>query len=439
MVRSHIATVLGQATSFLSRLSGRGTGITWAGEVALRADPNFIQQYVAEISERIIVAGTNGKTTTSALTCHILKNEEYTVVHNATGANLLNGIAGTLIANSNEISPKTVAVFESDEAALASIAAAVQPTILVLLNLFRDQLDRYGEVDVIAEKWKEVVKSLPKDTVIIANADDPLIVHIAQTFKGKVEYFGITDKKLGREKIQHATDSTYCLECGHKLSYHTIYFSHIGDWYCMKCNAKRPEVATLSIHQPLVGTYNIYNVLAAFYIAKRFKLSTQSISKALTSFKPAFGRQEEFEKGGKKIQVFLSKNPTGFNENLKTILNEKKAGTMVLILNDRIPDGTDVSWIWDVDFELLEKAGIPIIATGDRAYDMGLRIKYSREKLTERTKEPKEKDGVRVEENFKDAIDYALSKTTSEKVCYILPTYSAMLEVRKYLSGRKIL
>lgn len=437
-MRQTIAFFSGLAISTLSKLSGQGTGVTWSGEIALRIDPNFIKKHISKIPERIVVAGTNGKTTTSALIAHILKNEEYAVIHNATGANLVNGIAGTLL-QSNASSPKTVAVFESDEAALGQIAKEVKPTTLVLLNLFRDQLDRYGEVDVIAEKWKEVIESLPKDSSIIANADDPLIVHVAKSFKGKVEYFGINDKRIAKEKMLHAADSTYCLECGYKLSYNAIYVSHLGDWYCTSCDAKRPDVTTLSLHQPLIGTYNIYNVLAAFYVAKQFKLSTQSITKALSSFTPVFGRQEVFEKNGKKIQVFLSKNPTGFNENLKTILSEKNAGTIVLVLNDRIPDGTDVSWIWDVDFELLEKSGIPIVATGDRAYDMGLRIKYSRDQIIKESRNQKNKDGIWVEENFKDAIDYAVSKTTSEKTCYILPTYSAMLEVRKYLTGRKIL
>ena len=278
--------------------------------------------------------------------------------------------------------------------------------------------------------------------LIIANADDPLIVHVVKSFKGKVEYFGIDDKKLAKKNLQHATDSTYCLECGGKLSYEAVYVSHLGEWYCVNCKAKRPSFTYQALNQPLIGTYNIYNVLAAFYVAKQYKLSTQSITKALSSFEPVFGRQEVFEKDGKKIQVFLAKNPTGFNENLKTILDEKNVGTLVFVLNDRIPDGTDVSWVWDVDFELLNGTTIPVIATGDRAFDMGLRIKYSRGQIGTRTREQKKDkttDGVIVEENLKDAIDYALSKTTTEKVCYILPTYSAMLETRKILSGRKIL
>lgn len=439
-MKENIALFLGLLVSLVSKVSGRGTGVTWGGEVALRVDPDFIKRRIAQIPERIVVAGTNGKSTTAALVSHILKNEEYQVIHNTTGANLLNGIAGTILVNIQNISPKTIAVFETDEAALSEVVKNVNPTILVLLNLFRDQLDRYGEVDVIGEKWKTVVKALSEDSVIIANADDPLIVHVAQSFKGKVEYFGIDDKKVARESLQHATDSTYCLECGHKLSYNHIYVSHLGDWYCTSCEAKRPAIVNTTLHQPLIGTYNIYNVLAAFFTAKQFKLSTQSITKALTSFKPVFGRQEVFQKNGKKIQIFLSKNPTGFNENLKTILNEKNIGPIVLVLNDRISDGTDVSWIWDVDFELLQSANIPIIVTGDRAYDMALRIKYSRDQVITGQKDQKKYiDGAIVEEKLRDAIDYALSKTTSEKVCYILPTYSAMLEVRKILHGKKIL
>jgi UDP-N-acetylmuramyl tripeptide synthase len=425
-----LALLFGLATSTLSRMFHKGAGITWSGEIALRIDSDFVKHSAEQIPERILIAGTNGKTTTSAMIAHILLREEYKIVHNKTGANLLNGIAGTLISSRGDISENSVAVFESDEAAFGHIASQVKPTILVLLNLFRDQLDRYGEVDVIADKWSRVLSTLPKDTVVIANGDDPLIVHVTKSFKGTIQYFGIQDPSLSTSSLSHATDSIYCSECGGKLAYDAIYISHLGDWHCTVCENKRPQIRSYKEKAPLVGLYNIYNTYAAFSVAKQFKLSTQSTVRALSTFKPVFGRQETFIRGGKKIQVFLSKNPTGFNENLKTILSLDNAGTLLFVLNDRIADGTDVSWIWDVDFELLNNVSIPVICSGDRANDMVLRIKYSH---------GDKKETLRVEENLKNAIEYAISKTTEEKVCYILPTYTAMLNARKILTGRKIL
>jgi UDP-N-acetylmuramyl tripeptide synthase len=241
-----------------------------------------------------------------------------------------------------------------------------------------------------------------------------------------IKYFGI-DSKNNTNKIQHASDSTYCPNCSHKLTYSSIYFSHLGDWVCKKCNFKHPEkTSSSSPHYPLSGVYNEYDTNAAVLLAEKLGFNQEEINFSLKKFMPAFGRQEELNIKGKKIQIFLSKNPTGFNESLKTIAN-LNAKNVLMILNDRIPDGKDVSWIWDVDFEDFSSQFRNIILSGDRTYDMGLRLKYAEYKEFE------------TEENLIKAIDIAINETPKDEILYILPTYSAMLEVRKILTGKKIL
>jgi UDP-N-acetylmuramyl tripeptide synthase len=295
------------------------------------------------------------------------------------------------------------------------------------LNLFRDQLDRYGEVNTIAKKWKDALKHLDGKTTLILNADDPQVALLGEKLKAKVLYFGIDPTGNENDKFQHASDSTYCPNCKTKLTYSSVYFSHLGNWNCQNCNYGHPKkVFTESPLYPLAGIYNEYNINAAVLLAKNLRLSDERISSALKNFKPAFGRQEILTVNSKQVQIFLSKNPTGLNESLKTIV-DLKAENLLLVLNDRIPDGRDVSWIWDVDFENYATVFKNIMISGDRVFDMGLRLKYAGFK------------NFRTEENLTKAVNIALEKTAKNEILYILPTYSAMLEVRKILTGKKIL
>jgi len=297
--------------------------------------------------------------------------------------------------------------------------------IIVLLNLFRDQLDRYGEVDVIAQKWQRAFPRLDtgnqaiKPYQFIANADDPLVAHLGEAassrpgLEARALYFGLNDPKRFVKAVDHATDSIFCLNCGGRLSYEGMYYSHIGIWYCTKCKEKRPIPDVSDWKSPLPGLYNQYNTLAAVLVAQTIGISDKKITESLVSFAPAFGRQEHIG----NAYIFLSKNPTGFNQSLRTVL-ELGSKKLLLVLNDRIPDGRDVSWIWDVDFEMIPK-DVSVRVSGDRVYDLALRLKYAGIKTT-------------LYENLEDAL-----ATTGS--FYVLPTYSAMLEVRKILKGKKIL
>lgn len=439
---------LGTSIIFLSRLLNLGNGSTWPGHIALNINKNFIKEIIKANFhlKTILIAGTNGKTTTGKLIKTILEKANYKVFQNESGANLLNGIASSLILNSNLSGKidKDFAIFEIDENTLPLILKEINnPDYVLILNLFRDQLDRYGEVNTIAKKWKAALNKLSPKTKLILNADDPQIVnlgfyHISKAIPipyrkrsyASVFYFGLGDKKFATSHLQHAVDSTYCPSCDEKLTYSSVYFSHLGDWKCTNCGYKHPEkIFTDSPFYPLVGLYNKYNANAAALLAKKVGVDNNIINSALHEFKPAFGRQEILNINEKKVQIFLSKNPTSFNESLKTI-STLKANNLLIVLNDRIPDGRDVSWIWDVDFEeIADLRRMKINVSGDRVYDLALRLRYSELSLSE----------TQIHADIKTAINTAIKNTPRNEILYILPTYSAMLEVRKILTGRKIL
>ena len=417
--------LFGKSFSFLSKRANLGHGSTWPGHIALNLNPNFINQILAKSKTQIIlVTGTNGKTTTAKLLETILDTNGKKVILNSSGANLLNGISSTLILNSSFRKGLDVdfAIFEIDENTLPQITAIINPDFIIALNLFRDQLDRYGEIDTITKKWKDVYAKLPK-TQFILNADDPQIAFLGNGL-ANAHYFGLESK--GNDESEHASDSILCPKCTNRLTFTKHYFSHLGDWSCANCGLKRPtREITNGLFYPLSGDYAIYDIQAAALLAKLIGLSKEQINHGLSKFKPAFGRQEIIRISNKEIQLFLSKNPTSLNESLSTA-RELGAKTLLFILNDKIPDGLDVSWIWDVDFEQLLSKDMNIIVSGLRAYDMAIRLKYA---------------GVfvHIAVDVEKAVEVAIKSLENDEKLYILPNYSAMLEVRKVLTGKKIL
>lgn len=419
-----LPVIFGKSVILISKLFNLGNGSTWPGHIALNLNKNFIKDILRNSKLKIIlIAGTNGKTTTSKLLQSILEKDSKEVILNESGANLLNGIASALILNSNILGKlnKDYAIFEIDENTLPLILKELNPDALILLNLFRDQLDRYGEVNTIASKWKLAIDDLPQKTKLILNANDPLIAFLG--ISKKALYFGL-EEKSDLTQVEDWADSVFCPRCSSKLDFEKIYFSHIGIWNCKNCGLKTPDLNLNKSYYPLLGVYNKHNTLAAVLTATTLGVNQNIIDASLKNFNPAFGRQEKIKIDGKNIQIFLSKNPTGFNESLRTVSHGK---SLLLALNDRIPDGRDVSWIWDIDFENLIKNFNSIILSGDRVYDLALRIKYASSKKFE------------IEENLEKAIKKALKNTSKDQTLYILPTYSAMLDIRKILTGKKIL
>jgi len=423
------------------RMLGLGAAATWPGEIALRISPNILSFLVRRITKKIIiVAGTNGKTTTSLMIKKILSDSGYTVLHNGSGANLLNGVVSSFFADWRN--QYDYAVFEVDENALAVVLRHLtmskeQRLYIVLLNLFRDQLDRYGEVDTIAKNWLGALSALDQKTTVLINGDDPHLAFIGKNLRARTFYFGLEDKKYYIPKMQHATDTIFCPSCGNRLTFSGVYFSNLGSWSCSECKFTHPDLSLKAsqVHSPLEGTYNIYNTLAATLTARDLGVTDSIISDSLSGFLPAFGRMENIQTGGKNITILLSKNPTGFNESLRTVLSSRNKGPLMLFLNDRIPDGTDVSWIWDVDFEMLSDFTYPLFISGDRALDMGLRLKYTNSDNGLRAKDKM----ITIIENTKEAVDNAILKIKKDETMWILATYSAMLDVRKIVTGKKIL
>jgi lipid II isoglutaminyl synthase (glutamine-hydrolysing) len=442
-VRLGLAVGVANTVTGIVRSLGLGAASVLPGEIARRLHPRLLPLLFEQVSQGVIlVVGTNGKTTTSLLLKQILSDRGYSVIHNSSGANLINGLITALLSNADMTGKISAdyAILEVDENILPLLLKNCQPKYILALNLFRDQLDRYGEVDTIAQRWGKAIAPLPTDTTIVLNADDPTLSSLGQQLKQKVLYFGLNEPELYLAEIPHAVDSIYCPRCGHLLDYQGVYLSHLGDYECPSCGFAKSKVTLESKAHPqiLIGVYNKYNTLAASVLTQSIGIKTEDIYRTVQNFKAAFGRAEELEIEQKQVRIMLAKNPVGMNETIRAVNDIKKTGksdVTLLVLNDRIPDGTDVSWIWDVDTEELVKLGGTLIVSGDRVYDMALRLAYSSESI-----DPEKNNfELIVKEDLPEAISTALEYTKVAETLHIIPTYSAMLEVREVLVGRKIL
>lgn len=451
-MRLFLAILIGKLIGFLAQAFGRGSGQSAPGLVALKIYPNLIVDLSKSIEKKVVITATNGKTTTSEMVAQILEENDDRYVRNSSGSNLKRGIASALIEKSDYMGNIDVkyGVFEVDEAEFANVTSEIKPDTVVLGNIFRDQLDRYGEIDAIAKKWQKTLEKLSSKTLLIINADDPSLGLIANSFRGDKIYYGIkSHKDIKKGEIEHASDSVRCFNCRKVLNYKTKMFSHLGDYYCISCSLKRPKLqiwannirhnkdsiefklydnkTIVEIKIDILGTYNVYNALAAFVVGKNWEFDNSIIKSALSSFRPAFGRMEEFKIGENKFKIILVKNPTGANTAVE-ILSKVDDKYIISALNDKIADGTDVSWIYDVDFESIGKIK-EIICMGTRRYDLALRLKYADvdEKI------------MRIGENYwKEIEKMSKKKIKKDEYIYILPTYTAMLEIRKILVKKGI-
>ncbi|MEH1852203.1 MAG: Mur ligase family protein [Nostoc sp.] len=435
-LRLGFAVSVAKSVTFIVQSLRLGAASVLPGAIARRIEPRLLQFLSQQVKNGVIlIAGTNGKTTTALLLCTILERKGFRVTHNSTGANLENGLMTALLESTNLLGTlnSDYAILEVDENIVPKVLAPLQPRIILCLNLFRDQLDRYGEVDTISKRWTKVISTLPAETVVIPNADDPTLSNLGQQLPQRVLFFGLNEPEHYLEAIPHAVDSIYCPKCGHSLDYKGVYLSHLGDFTCPKCGftKSKPTLESSEWSQILVGLYNKYNTLAAATAAIELGVDEVTIRNTINNFQAAFGRAEDLVINGKRVRILLSKNPVGTNETIR-VVTQSTDKTTLLVLNDRTPDGTDVSWIWDVDTEKLVERGGTIVVSGDRVYDMALRLRYS-QKSTEINL------NLIVEEDLRQAIATALEHTPENETLHILPTYSAMLEVREVLTGRKIL
>jgi lipid II isoglutaminyl synthase (glutamine-hydrolysing) len=434
-LRLGLAVSVAKGITFGVRSLKLGAASVLPGAIARKVEPRLLRLLTQQVKKGVIlIAGTNGKTTTSLLLCEILQNQGYRIAHNSTGANLENGLVTALMESSNAVGGLDVdyAILEVDENIVPKVLAPIQPLAILCLNLFRDQLDRYGEVDSISKRWTQAISTNSPNTTVISNADDPTLSYLGQQLSQRVLFFGLNEPEKYLKEFPHAVDSIYCPHCGHSLDYEGVYLSHLGEFNCPKCGFHRskPALDSSKWSQILVGLYNKYNTLAAATVAQEFGIPETTIRETIKNFQAAFGRAEELEIDGKKVRILLSKNPVGTNETIR-VVTESQDTTTLLVLNDRVQDGEDVSWIWDVDTEPLVQRGGTLIVSGDRVYDLALRLRYSETSLNSIAT-------LIVEPDLKHAIAIALEKTPVNETLHILPTYTAMLDVRETLIGKKI-
>ncbi len=428
----------------LSRRVGAGAGMTVPGKLLSKVDPGAIDRLAARLPAGVAaVSATNGKTTTTAMAAEILR-PRFRLAHNHSGANLVSGVASTLLAAWNA----ELGLLEVDEGALPEVLRRVRPRAVCLGNLFRDQLDRYGELELVAERWREAVAHLPEKTVLVVNGDDPRVGSLAQAH-GRSIVFGVDDPRVARPALQHAADSKYCVRCGTPYEYLAAYVGHLGDYRCPNCGHARPALdvtarsielhgleraafdlvtseGTQRVELGLPGLYNVYNALGAATLAQALGSPLEEIAAGLARFSAAFGRFERIPVDGKQLLLLLIKNPAGANEAVRTLVDGGAPRVAVVALNDAVADGRDVSWIWDVDFEPLLEGLQTVIATGERAAELALRFKYG----------GLDESRIVVEPSLEAAVDQGLALTPDAGELVVLPTYTAMLALQRVVAGR---
>jgi UDP-N-acetylmuramyl tripeptide synthase len=432
-----------RAAGSLSRVAGRGGGTTLPGKLLWKLDPAAIDRLAAQLPQgSVLVSATNGKTTTTAMAAEILRTR-VRLAHNDSGANLVSGVASTLLRTRGA----ELGLFEVDEAALSELARRLRPKALLLCNLFRDQLDRYGELELVAARWREAVASLP-DAQLVVNGDDPQVGDLGRDRAGSLT-FGIDDPRHARHELQHAADSKYCLRCGTPYRYAAAYIGHLGDYACPNCGHARPPLDVIAreielrgldgssftlaapsgearVELSLPGLYNVYNALAAASLAIALGVAPSEIVGGLGRFSAAFGRFERITIGERRLLMLLIKNPAGANEAVRTIVDGGAPKVAVIALNDAIADGRDVSWIWDVDFEPLLGGLDTLVATGSRAAELALRFAYG----------GLARDRIEVVPSLEAALDRGLELTPVGGELTLLPTYTAMLALRRIVASR---
>jgi UDP-N-acetylmuramyl tripeptide synthase len=438
-----------KAVGTLVRAAGRGGGTSLPGKLLTRLEPHAIGLLARRLEHgSAVISATNGKTTTAAMAASILERSGETLVHNRAGANMAGGVASALAAASRRGARELaggLGLFEVDEFWLGPVVEELEPRAVLLSNLFRDQLDRYGELEIIAERWAGIVAARPSDTALVLNADDPLVADLGR--HGAPLYFGVDDDSLAFAELQHAADSKHCRRCGHAYAYEAIYLAHLGRYGCPNCGARRPDPQVVAravdlrgirsaaftlqtqagsarVELPLPGLYNVYNALGAAALCLALGARLDAVVAGLEAVAPAFGRAETVDLGGRATSILLIKNPAGANEVLRTLALEGEQLDLFGILNDKTADGRDISWVWDADWELLAPSVRRMTCSGTRAAELALRLKYA----------GVDPSRLHVVPATDAGLDAALAG--GDGPLYALPTYTALLELRDLLARR---
>ncbi|MCW2953319.1 MAG: hypothetical protein JWQ48_2489 [Conexibacter sp.] len=441
-----------RAVGTVARVAGRGGGTSLPGKVLMRLEPHAIRDLARRLPQgSIAISATNGKTTSAAMVAAVLERRGTRLVHNRAGANMAGGIASTLLgaARGSGIAGE-LGLFEIDEFWLGQLTDELEPQALLLGNLFRDQLDRYGELETIADRWAEIVAARGERTQLVLNADDPLIADLGRT-QPRVTYFGVEDDTMAMPEMQHASDSKHCRRCGHAYAYDAVYMGHLGRYRCPNCGQRRPQpdvvaehvellgtrgarfqlrvtggpqAGTATVELPLPGLYNVYNALGAAALCLALGVPLAEVVAGLEHVAAAFGRAETIDLGDRSLSILLIKNPAGANEVLRTVALESGEIDLLAVLNDNIADGRDVSWVWDADFEILAGRVRRVTCAGTRAAELALRLKYAGVDAAR----------IAVVPDLRAALDVA--RDDGDGTLYAMPTYTALLALRDLLSSR---
>lgn len=438
-IRSTVAKWAGQSSYWFLTNFTKG-GSSFPGRITEIIDPHFLNTISSDY-DVILVTGTNGKTMTTALIVKVLKERYPHILTNSSGSNMTQGIITSFLTDKHPHDEKKIAILEVDEANMAFVTTYIKPKAIVLTNIFRDQMDRYGEIYTTYQKILNGIELAPEATVI-ANGDAP-IFNSREMVNPRV-YYGFDDAPDGELLAHYNTDGILCPKCEHILHFKSLVYSNLGKYYCPHCGFKRPELDyAISKRTKLTpydsdfeidghpfnikigGLYNIYNALTAYSVGKFFGLSTSEIQKGLAYDERVFGRQELIHLDDKKINLVLVKNPVGLDQVIEMITTDEDDYSIACFLNANKADGLDVSWIWDGKFEKFAALDIPAyVASGDRYADMAFRLQVAGI--------PEER--IHTAANLEDALEEI--KALPTKKVYILSTYTAMLQFRKLLGAK---
>jgi len=447
-LRTSLATVAGRVVTWGARRFRIGGGTALPGFLALQLHPGLLRELARQLPHgTIVIAGTNGKTTTARAVAALLETSGLAVVHNRSGSNLPRGIASAFIEASSLTGRirGDIGVVEVDEFALPAAVQALQPRMLVLLNLFRDQLDRYGELETVARTWRAALAALPSDALVVVNADDPVLTALTEPFSERRWTFGLDDPAVALPMLPHAADWRLCPRCGEALTYRQVFLGHLGIYACTGCAFSRPPLTVagcsvasvvplrievvagtcrVTLESQLAGVYNAYNVLAAATAGLALGLDQVGIVRGLGSVEAAFGRQERVLVAGHELTLLLVKNPAGFNEAIRLLVLARQRCPVLILINDLDADGRDVSWLWDVDVEKLLALDVPVSTGGIRSGEMALRLEYA---------------GIEPAAQYQgvvEAFDRWVASLPPGCCGWVLATYTAMLELRRALAQR---
>jgi UDP-N-acetylmuramyl tripeptide synthase len=441
----------GKGVISATRLLGRG-GTTLPGTVARRIAPDILKALSAQPGKGVIaISGTNGKTTTAKMLSAMFEASGLNVTHNRAGANLISGLTTAFLQGATWTGRVrgNIGLMEIDEATMPQACKEIHPKAAIVTNFFRDQLDRYGELEHTVNFVGRGLDQLKQGAKAALNADDPLCASLGRRQAITPMYYGIEDEHVGTHEMNQTADAKHCVNCGTEYDYKVFYYAHLGKYRCPKCGNERPAPqvyvdrisdvdargSTLHIVTPagdfearlqIPGLYNVYNALAAVTGALAMGMPLDAIKAGLETTTSQFGRMELIHMNDRDVYMALVKNPVGFNSVIQTVMQSGTRKNVIICINDLYADGTDISWLWDVDFEALAARQDDlnfVICSGLRAEDMAVRLKYAgmaTEKIT-------------VEKDLAGALAAGLGKLGPGELLYIMPTYTAMLQMREII------